>query len=85
MRAISAAPESLLTDGCSRVGPGMGTGKSVVLESQKRAGIEGPMAVSAPSVPAFAPPALMARTIALHSAVESALLLCTMERFRSPH
>ena len=39
------------------------------------------MAVRAPSAPAFAPPAVMARTIALHSVVESALLHCTVEHF----
>jgi hypothetical protein len=63
------------------IGPVMGTSKSVVLESQKCAGKEGPMAVSAPSASAFAPSALMARTIALHGAVESALLHCTMKPF----
>ena len=34
--------------------------------------------------PAFATPARIARAIELHSAVESALLLCTMEPFCSP-
>ena len=61
-----------------------GTVKSRYFESPFRARKEGGMAVRAPSAPAFAPPAVMARTIALHSAVESALLHCTVERFCSP-
>jgi len=54
-------------------------------ESQFCARKWGGMAVRSPSAPAVAPPALMARAIALHSAAENALLLCTMERFCSPH
>ena len=61
-----------------------GTVKSRYFESPFRARKEGGMAGRAPSAPAFAPPAVMARTIALHSAVESALLHCTVERFCSP-
>ena len=43
------------------------------------------MPVSAPSAPACAAPVLMARAIALHSAVEKQLLHCTMERDCARH
>ena len=66
------------------IAPEMATGKSGVGWSSKCARNEGLRGAAATSAPAFAPPALMARTIVLHSAVESALLHCTMERFCSP-
>jgi len=68
---------------CNITIPHFPTGDSI-LRTRFRARKEGGMAVRAPSAPVFAPPEVMARTIALHSAVESALLLCTMEPFCSP-
>ena len=62
---------------------GLDTGKSVVLESQKRAGQEGSSPLEVPSPPAPASPAIPKPTFALHSALENALLHCTMERYCS--
>ena len=61
---------------------GLDTGKSVVLESQKCAGLEPSSPLEVPSPLAPAPPALHKLTIALHSALENVFLQCTVEPFR---